>query len=307
MLWPEKYSELKSFIPILENERFEIKQLPSHLTEDLAFIMGLLVSEGTIKEKEIEFCNSDPVLIQEFQFRFHKVFPDCRLHVFNRKPSSYGKKPFQTIEIHSQYVIRFLKAVGLLPARSKDKTIPFSVLQSPKSVVASFLQAYFEGDGSISFSSKMTELSATSVSAKLLDEIQIVLLRFGIASARRFDTYRNIHKLYIRGLQEYKSFKKEINFVSIRKVQKLDDAIDRLHKEYSSSDYVPFLSQYVRSVLSDTYGSDRQFTLKNNFDRYPNLERNGESVISTITPAKQVEVQDLFSVLSKHKYLFEFV
>ena len=194
-----------------------MKQLPEFLSEDLAFIMGLLISEGTIKEKEIEFCNADPALIEEFQARWRVVFPDCRLHIFNRMPSSYGKKPFQTIEIHSQYVISFLRAIGLSPARSKDKTIPFSILQSPKSVLAAFLSAYFEGDGGISFSGRMTELSAVSMSPRLLDEIQIVLLRFGIASTRRRDTHRKTEKLYIRGLREYRLFEMEIGFVSVRK------------------------------------------------------------------------------------------
>lgn len=306
ILWPEKYFELKSFVPILPNRRFQVKQLPLYLSEDLAFIFGLLISEGTIKEKEIEFCNSDPVLIQEFQVRFNKVFPDCRLHIFKRKPSSYGKKTFQTIEIHSQHIIQFLRAIGLSPFRSKYKTIPFSILQSPKSVVAAFLQAYFEGDGGISFSSKMTELSIVSASSKLLDEIQIILLRFGIVSARRFDKYRKIYKLYIRGLQEYKSFQREINFYSTRKRRGLSEAIDRLHKEYSNSDYIPFLSQYTRSFLS-IRGDGRQFALKNNFDRYLNLQQKGDAVISAVASEKQVAIRDLFSALSKHKYLFDVV
>ena len=306
-LWPEKNLDLSSFIPTIEHKGTEIKQLPSHLTEDLAFILGLLISEGSIREKEIEFCNSDRELIKEFQARWSKVFPDCRLHVFERKPSSYGKKPFQTIEIHSQHVIRFLKCIGLEPLKSKYKVIPFSVLQSPKSVVAAFLRAYFEGDGGISFSSKMTELSAVSVSKKLLDERQIVMLRFGISSTRRFDRHRNTEKLYIRGLQEYISFEKEIGFVSTRKKEKLRAAITRLHKEYSSSDFIPFISGYVRSILSSSYGSHRQFALKNNFDRYQNLDRNGEKVLAAVLPEQQVSVQDLFETLSSHKYLFDVV
>ena len=100
-----------------------------------------------------------------------------------------------------------LRNVGLLPVKSAKKTIPNLVLQSPKSVVASFLRAYFEGDGSISWSGRMNELSAVSTSEKLIKEIQIALLRFGIVSAKRFDRLKSNHKLYIRGLKNYALFK----------------------------------------------------------------------------------------------------
>ena len=124
-------------------------------------------------------------------------------------------------------------------------------------MVAAFLSAYFEGDGGISFSSKMTELSAVSMSPRLLDQTQVVLLRFGIASARRYDKYRKTEKLYIRGLREYRMFEREIGFMSVRK-RKAPGAIARLHKEYSSTDYIPYISAYVRSLSSDApWGAKR--------------------------------------------------
>lgn len=306
-LWPQRLFSLRQFVPMFKSRRVNVKRLPEFLSEDLACIMGLLVSEGTIKEKEIEFCNTDPTLIEEFQARWRAVFPDCRLHIFNRAPSSYGKKPFQTIEIHSQYVISFLHAIGLPPARSKDKIIPFSVLQSPKSVVAAFLSAYFEGDGGISFSSKMTELSAVSMSPRLLDQTQVVLLRFGIASARRYDRYRKTEKLYIRGLREYRMFEREIGFMSVRKKEKLRSAIARLHKEYSSTDYIPYISAYVRSLSSDAPWGAKEFVYKHNFDRYENLDRRATAVATAVFSARRPEILSLFSALSRNRYLFDTV
>ena len=307
VLWPTTGVSLRQYVPVLENRRIGVKQLPTKLTEDLSFILGLLVSEGTIKEKEIEFCNSDRELVKEFQNRWQKVFPDCRLHVFDRKPSSYGQKPYQTIEIHSQYVIRFLRGLGLEPVRSKDKVIPLTVLQSPKSVVAAYLQAYFEGEGGVSFSGKMTELCATSVSAMLLDQIQVMLLRFGITGTRRYDRHRKTEKLYVRGLEEYRQFEQEIGFVSARKKTKLSAAIARLNKENSGSDYIPFMGAYVRSMLSSTYGANGQFAIRHNFDRYPNLQRNGATVLTAVRPAWQRQIGELFETLEARHYLFDMV
>lgn len=99
ILWPQKLFFARPFAPIHKSRRVSVKQLPEFLSEDLAFIMGLLVSEGTIKEKEIEFCNADPALIEEFRARWRIVFPDCRLHIFNRPPSSYGKNARYSLPI----------------------------------------------------------------------------------------------------------------------------------------------------------------------------------------------------------------
>ncbi|TSA44366.1 hypothetical protein D4R51_04010, partial [bacterium] len=56
LLWPEKNVELTACWP-QENRRWEKKILPLELNENLAYILGALIAEGTIKENKIEFCN----------------------------------------------------------------------------------------------------------------------------------------------------------------------------------------------------------------------------------------------------------
>ena len=89
LLWPVKNFDLKKYHPKILNKKIKIKILPSELNEDLSFILGSLIAEGTIKENKIEFCNSDFDFIEEFKTSFKNVFPDCRLHEFNRKPNSF--------------------------------------------------------------------------------------------------------------------------------------------------------------------------------------------------------------------------
>ncbi len=304
LLWPEKNISLISLWPNHGNRRTERKILPKELDENLAHIFGALIAEGTIKKNEIEFCNSDPIWISEFQKRWQAVFPDCRLHLFERKPNSFGKKPYQTIEIHSRYVIEFLRNCGLDPVTSAYKHVPEVIFSSPKKVVAEFLRAFFEGDGSISHSDTMTELSCISISEQLIDEIQILLLRFGIAAAKRFDTYRSTHKLYIRSLKNYKFFEECIGFVSFRKQLKLHQVIELLHKDYSTTDYIPFLRDAIYDVLRKNY-SQKEFALKHNFDRYGNLLMNGERVLSTITDENKESAEQLFHSLLANTYLFD--
>jgi len=308
LLWPSARVSLKAYWPDQLPPRAEIKTLPTELNEDLAFILGALIAEGAVKEREIEFCNSDPQFLQEFDQRWQRAFPDCRLHRFERMPSSYGKKPYSTREIHSRHVVEFLKRIGLTPSKSKDKTIPFSVLRSPQPVVAAFLRAYFEGDGSISSSGeKMVELACVSVSETLIQQLQVLLLRFGIASTKRFDRPRRTHKLYIRGLENYRLFQERIGFVCTRKTEKLGRVVAAYHKEYSTTDFVPFLSGFVRSRLDQKqpWRGGREFALKRNFDRYANLEQHALRVVGLLEPKTQTTTTALVDHLLEGRYLFD--
>ncbi|MDP3093916.1 MAG: DNA gyrase subunit A [bacterium] len=306
ILWPEKGVSLKSYYPRDFGARVQVKKLPEKLGVDLAHILGALVSEGTVKEKEIEFCNSDSNWINEFQHRWQRIFPDCRLHHFQRQPNSFGKKSYETLEIHSQYVVEFLRNLGLVPVKSAFKTVPWAILESPKPVVNAFLKAFFEGDGSISYSGKMTELSCISTSEVLVSQLQILLLRFGIVGTKRFDRHRNTHKLYIRGLTNYRSFRDEIGFVSRRKNGKLNAAILRLNKDYSQTDCIPFLSGFVRSGFGEEISvPEKKYLMSHNFDRYPNFRRECERIALAVRPNLEQDPRNLLENLISNNYLFD--
>jgi len=303
LLWPEEKINLIPYWP-KENRRWEKKMLPRELDENMAFILGALVAEGTIKENEIEFCNSDQEFIEAFSTRWKEAFPDCRLHLFHRAPNSFGKKPYNTLEIHSREVVALLRAIGLEPVKSAAKRIPHLILQSPKSVVAAFLEAYFEGDGSVSTSGRMNELSAVSISETLLKELQIVLLRFGIASAKRFDRFRNTHKLYIRGYKNYLLFRDYIGFAGRVKKGKLETMISALVKDFSQTDFIPFLSNFVKTNARSGSKNER-ITGHYNCDRYSNLERRTSIVLTALQDDVQNKTSRLFEMLLSNNYLFD--
>jgi len=302
LLWPEK-TELEKYHPIIKNKKRKVKTLPKYIDESLGHILGAIVSEGSVHENEIEFCNSDKKWIESFGKLWKKVFPDCRLHKFNRKPNSYGKKDYQTIEIHSRHVVEFLRNLGLKPVKSADKRVPEIIFTSPKIVVTEFLRSYFEGDGGLSQSTNMKELICCSRSEKLIEDIQILLLRVGIASTKRYDKYKNLYKLYIRGLKNYKLFKEKINFISKRKQIKLIKLIEGAKKEVSATDYVPYLSSYIRSFVNT--GDSSRFIHKYNFDRYGNMKNNYGKVCQILIEKTNEDFKPLFEYLLKNNYLFE--
>ena len=297
--WPENEINLKPYWPKINNGHQHLRILPEKLDKNLAVLLGALVSEGSISKNKLEFCNTDTIFIEEFKEKWERVFPDSKIHKFEKNPSSYGKKKYFRLECHCRYTLEFLRNIGLEPVKSNKKVIPELILQSQKEVVSSFLMAYFEGDGAIISAKKMVELSCCSVSEELIKQIQIILLRFGIESRKKWDKYKNIYKLFIFSKRNIFRFYKEIGFFSERKKKKLEFVILNYKKDYSATDYVPFISDFIREL------SHNKFIVKNNFDRYSGMGKNYQKISSILLKKTDKDYSSFFEYFLTYNYLFE--
>src|SRR5258708_226165 len=270
--FPEINPSLVEFHPNLKSKRIQKHILPKFMTPELAFILGSLIAEGNISKEQIGFCNTSHEFLNEFKRCFKKVFPDCRLHEYIRKPEGFTKKEYSSLEIHSKEVLEFLKNLGLKPVRAKDKKVPEIIYLASKLSIAAFLRGYAEGDGSV-YLSGAPEICFTSMSKTLLDELQIILLRFSLESSVRHQPLKNIYKLFIRGHENLNTFAKEINFLSKRKTKKLSK-VSLMNKDnwvMSKTDFIPFVSDYLRK--SKKYYGKVEWLKKHNFDRLPKLKK----------------------------------
>lgn len=299
--WPNKDIDLVSYNPIIQDRHQHKRILPKYLTKELSLLLGLLVAGGSINKNKIEFCNSDKMVIELFKEKWNRVFPDSTLHEFKRKPSSYGKKDYYRLECHCRYTLEFLRNIGLTAVKSNKKEIPFLILQSPKDVVSEFLKAYFEGDGSVTFTKKMAEISCCSASEKLIKQIQVLLLRFGIDSFNRYDKWKFINKLQIRSHLNRLRFYKNINFISENKKKKLEFILLNYKNKSSKTDFVPFISDFIRKLDGTSSG----FIAKNNFDRIWNMEENSQKVCSILKQKTGIDYSLLFDYFMNYNYLFE--
>ncbi|MEK6868770.1 MAG: LAGLIDADG family homing endonuclease, partial [Nanoarchaeota archaeon] len=296
--WPKEKINLLRYYPEIKKTT-KVRILPKFLDENLAFILGSLVSEGSLAQNKIEFCNTDEKWVNNLLEIWGKTFPDSKLHKFRKKPSSYGKKEYYRLECHTRYVLEFLRNIGLEAIKSSKRQIPKTILQSPKEVVLAFLKSYFEGDGTITYSRRMIELGCISKSEQLINEMQILLLRFGIDSFKRFDKYKLIWKIYIRGYRNILRFYKEIGFVSDYKNKKLEFVVHNYQKDSSLFDYVPFISDYVRSKTHS------EFVMKHNFDRYSNMGNNYQEVCSILLSKTGMDHTQMFEYFLTYNYLFD--
>src|SRR3989338_5136327 len=301
VLWPEKELDITKYYPSVSQERYR-HILPKVLNKDLAFILGALLSEGFIGEKKIEFCNSDINFIKEFQKRWADTFPNSRLHIFKRQPSSYGKKEYFRLECWCVDTVRFLRNIGLPPVKAAKKRIPHVIFSSSKEIAGEFLKAFYEGDGGGTLAHKCYEIFACSSSEMLIKELQTLLLRFGVASSRRYDRGRNLHRTSIRGSANFLAFIKDIGFFSERKQNKIFKCLKIMSKEVSTTDFVPYISEFIRCNLKYI---DNEFAAKHNFDRYPAMAQNYERICSVAESRRGLDFYKLFEGLLENHYLFE--
>ena len=110
-----------------------------------------------------------------------------------------------------------------------EKRVPMPILMSPNTVVAAFLRGAFEGDGYARKANKYHGVFLKSKHRKLLEEVQTLLLRFGITSRIHGGPYTTkggkdsaSYVLAIRGKNVVNKFKEQIGFISTRKRTRLE-------------------------------------------------------------------------------------
>jgi DNA gyrase subunit A len=323
LLWDKKEPDLKEFYPQLIGPKTKIHSLPQKMSQDLAFILGAIISEGHTSEDtldskgslkrtgQIGFCNNNKEFIKEFKIKFKKVFPDCRLHEFKRQPQGYTQESYTSLEIHSKYVVDFLKNLGLKHCLFSQKNIPSILFQTPKKTTAAFIRAFAEGDGSVyqgfyKGRSRSLTLALISSSEKLLKELQIILLRFGITSSLRLEKSKKSYRLFIFGHDNLELFKNEINFVSKKKTNRLLNYSQKNsdNKIMSKTDYIPFLSEYLRNKYKKSKilsAKSKDWLKKHNLDRLPNIKKYWHELVNIFDKADQLLLKNLI----KNNYLFD--
>jgi len=293
-LFSRKDTSLKPYIPKTSDKRKQFN-LPKKMSSELAFLLGALVSEGSFHQGQILFGNKDKVFYATIKKYITQLFPGITLYERKMKGDCEG------LSIYYRSIVAFLENIGLTNSKSESKEIPFTIMRSRKQYIAAFLKGLFEGDGSIQFKTdkrhngKSIELCYHSKSKKLIYQLKVLLLNFGIVTTKPYtDKRNNCYKLTISGYDNLMTFKSQIGFFSAKKRWRLVRIWDVSSLRMSKTDYIPFLSDYLRAKY------DKSFIKRNNFDRYPNLERTYTQLVSIITK----DDKKLIDYLLKNRYFF---
>lgn len=174
----------------------------SQMTPELAYVLGLIVSEGYINKNGVYVGNTDRQILKKYDACFTKVFGLAIKHEFSIEKGKtiihgeeYATKEYYTSKCNSREVVNILTQLGvkyvekhirgdILPSHIQE--IPWSILQADRQSKLAFFAAYIDGDGSIcdqgNESHDTVELKINSSSLVLLQQFKIMLADMGYRS-----------------------------------------------------------------------------------------------------------------------------
>jgi len=211
--------KIGDIVPI-SRKVIKLKNKHKDINEDIAWWLGAIVGDGMVsQESKILFTNTDKELVDKW----------CEIgqKFFNKKPGFIA--PFNYVFYGKQISKDINNYYGLYNKKAHDKNIPRIIRESGSKNLAAFIRGLMDTDGHVA----KNLIGYSSVSEKLIKQVQQVLLCFGIISRisenytvcnnKRFKSY----KLYICDGESIKNYAKYIGFVCKRKVLKLNHLLSK--------------------------------------------------------------------------------
>jgi replicative DNA helicase len=168
-------------------------------------------------------------------------------------------------------IAAWLDKLGLFGKRSHEKFVPQEVFALPNDQIALFLRHLWATDGSVrwDFKVKQGRIYYASTSRCLVDDIMLLLLRFGINS-RIYRTrkmgYRESWQLHIFGAENQRKFlqKVDVNGEKFFAAREVLAQLERVTAR-ANSDTVPVeVWNKVKSHMSERRWTDHDFALATN-------------------------------------------
>lgn len=182
----------------------------SAVSSELVRFVAYVLSESSYLTKErLIFSNADKRLLSDFEALSKKLF---RL-----QPIRHLKNGVTYLELPSKIVTDYLEeSLNFKLGTSEEKLIPHKFLSLPDSLIREFLRTYADCEALVSrnIRSKSVAIELSSKSKKFLEQIQLMLNRFGIVGAfwSKLVNDELHHKLTVGGSENYRIFQGEIGF-----------------------------------------------------------------------------------------------
>ncbi|MBS3070205.1 V-type ATP synthase subunit A, partial [Candidatus Micrarchaeota archaeon] len=164
--------------------------IPTRMTSELAEFLGLFIAEGYLRgNRTLVFTNSDEKLLSRFAELSQKLFGAS-----TRVERQKDKTP--NVLLSSRAVIEYMKGIGA-DGNASTKRIPQAIISASNDCIASFLRAYFIGDGSFS----KNDVEFTTASIDLRTGVSFLLSRMAVPFAFGDRTIggKKYYRIFVRG------------------------------------------------------------------------------------------------------------
>ncbi|MDY6788856.1 MAG: LAGLIDADG family homing endonuclease [Candidatus Nanohaloarchaea archaeon] len=213
---------------------------PDALSDTLASFLGVLVAEGNVQKREdnsgtVYVTNKDEEILQ-------KVEQCIRNLGLNFAVKEYeGSGGAKRIICSSSEFVTFLENLEpSLLENSRDRRVPSQIMRSESDIKRAFLSAFIDAEGTVS--RKQREIVVGSTSRRLLEQVQSLLLHFGISSQLR--EREGSHRLRISG-EDAERYISEVGFLTVRKTNICKEFEGRLN---TNTDIVPGIRDYLKDT-----------------------------------------------------------
>ncbi|MDT4953871.1 MAG: mismatch repair protein MutS [Acidobacteriota bacterium] len=237
--------------PLQPMKRAKQHRLPTELDEDLGYLFGLLIGDGTLTYRTgLLLTTKDDFIAVEFERIVNKHFGYRVRHI----SSTLGYR------VSSRQIRVFLEGLGLGYGRAHEKYVPHSILRAPKPIAIAFLQGLFDTDGWAA--NQQVKVFFSTASERLAREVQLLLLNLGIVASLKIKKTkcRPSYQVAIYGADAIK-FHQQVGFRLPRK---------RVRQEFASSLRmpnigIPHLATTLKQVQADIVATNgKPIALKRN-------------------------------------------
>ena len=217
--------------------------VPSHLTPELAELLGYFMGDGSLHSKGIRLC------VAAHDFDVLQRLQQLGKQLFNLEAHLVEQTGYTEVAFHSVRLAMWWQASGFSKyAPSENHVgkgyhphIPDALLASNDAAVyGAFLRGLFEADGTVT--SGLPHWSTTSI--EFSHDVQSLLLALGYPTNRRFDTtgwgQSEIAVLSLANSMYNERFAAEIGFIGGRKqaAVRITSGL-RAHPQASRRDHIP--------------------------------------------------------------------
>jgi len=222
---------------------------PKRMTPQLAEFLGLLTADGGLSIEKggthrVVYTQANHYLLALYKKSLKELFGITQF--IEKRSGSNPKNRAFDIVIGSKHLKEFLAYLGMDSCRSPQKEMPRAIREAPKEIVIAYSRALFDNDGYVEKDS--VELCISS--KKLVSQVHLMLLNFGIVSSLRIKKVKNYadneyYRLSIFG-EEARKFIQEIGFIRKEKYNKAKQFLKL--SPNPNVDLIPHISSLLRRM-----------------------------------------------------------
>jgi V/A-type H+-transporting ATPase subunit A len=286
----------------LTGEKFKVKVIKGErqstplnipdLNNELAEFLGLILSDGTITYGSVCFFNNNAIHL--------KRFSELCFKLFGIKPKLVKTRTTMKLVVHSVVLAKFLEKLGIPRGRKSDSCrVPKLIMKSSDSMLASFLNGYIAGDGSL----YGYTLELTTASKGMWIDIAYALTRLGILYrlSEKYIKGKAYYRIFIEGKNELKKlYEKLSNSYEYPHLKKIRNYINKIKEGFNSIDIVP-ISGYELKYIIKKFGIRRKIFEKEGvyIKNYTNLNEK----VSVETFKKIVNILEKYGKIKDNENL----